>query len=182
MQTRLDLAKHLLDSAFGILTDNLRGLTLAEALFVPAGGFRSIAGTLKHTAAWSHVYRSYAFDASPKTWRSLDWPQGLRDTIIKSESYLADLIEWENLSRKLWLESLSQVGEAELDQPMPVHWGDTLPLFDIVHAISNHNIYHAGEINQLLSIHRQEAWEEGEEVEENNTASDGHRVIPTWRR
>ncbi len=27
--------------------------------------------------------------------------------------------------------------------------------------------YHAGEINQWLSIYRREAWEEGEEVEEN---------------
>ena len=49
-------------------------------------------------------------------------------------------------------------------------------------AIATHHVYHAGEINQLLSIHRHEAWEEGEEVEENLAPSEGHRVIPPWRR
>jgi len=53
---------------------------------------------------------------------------------------------------------------------------------DIVRLIANHHIYHAGKINQLLSIYRQEAWEEGEEVEENIISSDGHRVIPPWKR
>jgi hypothetical protein len=34
----------------------------------------------------------------------------------------------------------------------PVHWGAALPLADIVRAIATHHVYHAGEINQLLSI------------------------------
>lgn len=45
-----------------------------------------------------------------------------------------------------------------------------MQLLDIDRLIENHHIYHAGEINQLLSIYRHEAWEEGEEVEENNIA------------
>lgn len=182
MRTQLDLTQQMLDSAFGILSDNLKGLTLEEALFVPLDGFRSIVGTLKHAAGWSHVYRSYAFDPSPISWYNLEWPHGLRDIIIKSESYLADLIQWLDLSHKLWQQNLHRVQDDELDQRRPVHWGDTMPLFDIVHLIANHHIYHAGEINQLLSIYRQEAWEEGEEVEENNIASDGHRVVPPWKR
>ena len=149
---------------------------------VPAGGFRSIIGTIKHTAGWSHVYHSYAFDDQPVTWRHLEWPRGLRDTIVKSESYLAELIDWLKHSQRLWREDLLQVQEDGLDQPRPVHWGDTIPLVNIVQLIANHHIYHAGEINQILSIYRHEAWEEGEEVEENNIASDGHRVIPPWRR
>jgi uncharacterized damage-inducible protein DinB len=182
MSTRLDLTLRGLDSAFGILSDNLKGLTLAEALFVPSGGFRSVIGTIKHAAGWSHVYRSYAFDTSPISWHNLEWPHGLRDTIIKAESYLADLIQWLYLSHKLWQENLLHVQEDELDQRRPVHWGETIPLSDIVRKIANHHIYHTGEINQLLSIYRQEAWEEGEEVEENNIPSDGHRVVPPWKR
>ena len=107
---------------------------------------------------------------------------GSRDTIIKSESYLADLIHWLNLSHQLWQQSLRKIEDDELDQRRPVHWGDTMPLVEIVLLIVNHQIYHAGEINQLLSIYRHEAWEEGEEVEENNIASDGHRVVPPWKR
>jgi uncharacterized damage-inducible protein DinB len=182
MPTRLALTLQVLDSAFGILRDNLEGLTLDEALFVPTGGFRSIVGTIKHIAGWSHVYRSYAFDTSPISWSTLEWPHGLRDTIIKSDSYLSDLIHWLDLSHELWHQDLHHVREDDLDQLRPVHWGDTLPLSDIVRLIANHHTYHAGEINQLLSIYRHEAWEEGEEVEENNAASDGHRVVPPWRR
>jgi uncharacterized damage-inducible protein DinB len=182
MQTRIDLTKQMLDAAFGILSDNLNGLTLEESLFVPPGGYRSIIGTLKHTAGWSHVYRSCAFDSSPISWSSLQWPHGLRDTIIKTESYLTDLIQWLKLSHRLWQQDLLPIQDDELDQLRPVHWGETMPLFEIVRLIANHHIYHTGEINQLLSIYRQEAWEEGEEVEENNIASDGHRVIPPWKR
>jgi hypothetical protein len=32
----------------------------------------------------------------------------------------------------------------------------------------------------LLSIYRGEAWEETEEVEENNISTIGHRVRPLW--
>ena len=182
MHTRLELARHLLDSAFGTLSDHLERLTLEEALFVPPGGYRSIIGTIKHAAGWGHVYRSYAFDASPVSWQSLRWPHGLRDTIIKSEAYLGDLIEWLRLSHRLWQQDLLGVKDEELDGLRPVHWGDTLRLSEIVRILAGHHFYHAGEINQLLSICRQEAWEEGEEVEENLIPSAGHRVVPPWKR
>jgi hypothetical protein len=182
MRTRVELTLHMLDWGFNILSDNLKSLTLAEALFAPPNCYRSIIGTIKHTAAWSHVYRSYAFDADPVHWRGLAWPHGLRDTINKSEAYLAELIDWLSLSHQLWLHDLSRTADEELDQPRPVHWGDTMLLFDIVNLIAHHHVYHAGEINQLLAIYRQESWEEGEEVEENHISSEGHKVIPPWKR
>ena len=171
-----------LDSAFGVLKDNLQGLTLPEALFVPAGGYRSILGTIKHAAGWNHVYRSYAFDAAPVSWRNLEWPHSLRDTVLKTETYLADLVRWLDLAHQRWREDLLRVPEAALSEPRPTHWGEMLPLVEIVHIIAYHHVYHAGEINQLLSIFRQEGWEEGEEVEENYAPSEGHRVIPPWRQ
>lgn len=106
----------------------------------------------------------------------------MRDTIIKSEAYLANVAHWLTLSHQLWRKDLLRVqDDDELDQLRPVHWGDTMPLFNIVRLIANHHVYHAGEINQLLSIYRHEAWEEGEEIEENHIASDGHRVVPPWK-
>jgi hypothetical protein len=53
---------------------------VSEALQA-AGGYRSILGILKHTAGWSHVYHSYAFDATPRHSNAVDWPRGLRDTV-----------------------------------------------------------------------------------------------------
>ena len=182
MRTRVELTLKMLDSAYTVLADNLKNLTLAEALFAPPNCYRSIIGTIKHAAGWSHVYRSYAFDAAPVHWRGLAWPGGLRDTIVKSEAYLVDVIAWLSLSHQLWQQDLGPTRDEELDQPRPLHWGEKRPLFDIVCMIANHHVYHAGEINQLLAICRQESWEEGEEVEENHISAAGHYGIPPWKK
>ena len=79
------------------------------------------------------------------------------------------------------LARLSGVADEEPEEPHPAHWGETASLFDIVVIIAGHQAYHAGELNQVLAICRGEAWEEGEEVEENNVSTLGHRVVPPWR-
>jgi hypothetical protein len=182
MRSKVDLARHLLEFAYQSMAANVDRITLQEALFVPPGGYRSVLGTLKHAAGWSHVYRSYAFDADPKHWHQIDWPHGLRDTVIKSEEFVQDVIAWFERAHRQWMEALSALTDEELDELRPVHWGERRPLYDIVVMIAGHHYYHAGELNQLLSICRAEAWEEGEEVEENNVSTLGHRVVPPWKR
>ena len=104
MRSRLEMALHLLDHAHATMASNIDGVTLNEALFVPEGGYRSVLGTLKHAAGWSHVYRSCAFDTHPGHWNEIDWPHGLRDKIVGSEEYLQDVIEWFNQAHRRWLE------------------------------------------------------------------------------
>ena len=182
MRTRLELTRYSLEQAFQVMASHLDKLSLEEALFIPQGGYRSVLGTLKHAAGWSHVYRSYAFDPEPTHWNEIDWPYGLRDTVIKSQSYVNDVVAWFELSHQRWMDSLSSITEDQLDELRPLHWGEKAPLYDIVVIIAGHHIYHAGELNQVLSIYRGEAWEEGEEVEENNISTIGHRVIPPWKQ
>ena len=62
----------MIEQAFQMLAGNVRGLQIDEALFVPPGGYRSTLGTLKHIAGWSHIYRSYAFEAEPRHWEHID--------------------------------------------------------------------------------------------------------------
>lgn len=181
MKSRFSLVTFLLEAAYTTLRQNVEGLGLKEALFAPPGGYRSVLGTLKHAAAWSHVYHSFAFSANPRRWPELDWPHGLRDTVVKSQAYVDDVIAWLDAAHRQWLASLESISEEQLDELRPLHWGDSAPLFDIVVRIAQHHVYHAGEINQLRSIYKGEAWEEGEEVEENNISSVGHRVVPPWR-
>jgi hypothetical protein len=78
------------------------------------------------------------------------------------------------------MENLHSLDDDQLDELRPLHWGQQAPLHEIVLLMSTHHIYHAGELNQLLSIYRGEAWEETEEVEENNISTVGHRVRPSW--
>jgi DinB superfamily len=180
MRTRLELTRHLLEQAYAMASDNLAGLTLEQALFIPQGGYRSILGILKHAAAWSHVYHSYTFAVEPKHWNAIAWPRGRIDTIEPSRDYLDDVIAWFTDSHALWISSLADLNDPEFDKHRPVHWGQYAPLFDIVATIALHHVYHAGEINLLLSLQRGEAWEEGEEVEENHIDTTGHRVRPPW--
>jgi uncharacterized damage-inducible protein DinB len=179
MRTRADLALAVLEQAHQMLAGNVQGVALEEALS-SGGGYRSILGILKHTAAWSHVYHSYAFDSTPRHWQAIDWPRGLKDTVDTSQAYLDEIRSWYEDSYGLWTASVKDLADEEFDQPRPCHWGGTLPLFEIVLMATNHWVYHAGELNAILSVLRGEAWEYREEVEENHISTAGHRVKPDW--
>jgi hypothetical protein len=179
MRTRAELAVAALASAHGQLANNLRTLTLDEALQT-AGGYRSILGILKHATSWSHVYQSYAFDAQPRHMRSIDWPRGLRDTVDASQAYLDEVLAWFEQSYQRWLESVRGLSDEVFDEQRPVHWGATMPLFDIILINTNHWAYHTGEMNAILAILRGEAWEYTEEMEENHISTAGHRLRPDW--
>lgn len=160
-----------------MFVDNVRGISLDEALHA-AGGYRSILGIAKHVAGWSAVYHSYAFDADPRHWDRTDWPRGLRDRIEPTRDYLDEILAWFERSYDRWLASVAE--PEDLSAPRPLHWGDTAPLADIVVLVAAHWLYHAGEINAILAIVRGEAWEWGEEVEENHISTAGHGVRPPW--
>jgi hypothetical protein len=172
-----DIVLATLGEARGIFADNVRGLSLEEALDA-SGGYRSILGITKHVAAWSAVYHSFAFEPEPRHWDRTDWPRGLRDRIEPTEAYLAEIVAWFERSYERWLASTQSL--EDLDSPKLVHWGGTAPLVDIVVMVAAHWSYHAGEINTILAIHRGEAWEYGEEVEENHISTAGHGVRPDW--
>lgn len=172
------LARTVLEEARRTYLDQVGSLSIEDALDA-AGGYRSILGVAKHVAGWSAVYRSYAFDEEPRSWDETDWPRGLRDRIEPTAEYLAEVLTWFERTAEAWLAALDDV--PDLDAPRPVHWGTTLPLGEIVSMVAAHWTYHAGEINGILAIRRGEAWEDGEEVEENHIDTTGHRVRPAWR-
>ena len=160
-----------------IFLDNVEALAVEEALDA-AGGYRSIVGLIKHTAGWTVVYHSYAFDPVPVPWDEIDWPRGRRSTIDPSEAYLRELLEWFEHGSQRWLDSIAT--GVDLDELRPTHWGEMQPLREIVANVATHWAYHAGEINAILAIRRGEAWEIGEHVEENHIATLGHSVRREW--
>jgi hypothetical protein len=172
---RLALAS--LEEAHQTFVDNVGGISIEEALDA-AGGFRSIVGLMKHVAGWSAVYHSYAFDDEPSHWDEIDWPRGLRERVDPTGAYVQDVLDWLGATHARWLASLTE--PVDLDETRPHHSGTTAPLREIVAMMAGHSSYHAGEINMILSIRRGEAWEYGEEVEENHISSVGHGVRPEW--
>lgn len=171
------VARSALEEARRTFVDNVRDLTLEEALDA-GGGYRSILGLMKHGAGWSEVYHSYAFDPEPHHWDDADWPRGLRERIEPSADYVEEVRSWFERFAERWLESVDE--PVDLDEPRRVHWGGTLPLREIVATVAGHWQYHAGEINAILAIRRGEAWELGEAVEENHISSAGRSVRPLW--
>ena len=176
MGTEHEVARSELEEARRTFVDNVRGLTLEEALDA-GGGYRSILGLLNHTAGWAEVYHSYAFDPEPRHWVDADWPRGLRERIEPSHDYVEEVLAWFERTADRWLAS---VDDADLTEPRPVHWGERHPLREIVAMVSGHWQYHAGEINAILAIRRGEAWEVGEAVEENHISTAGHTVRREW--
>ena len=162
-----------------MLKENISGLTLDEALEA-AGGYRSVLGILKHTASWSHVYHSYAFEQEPTHLNTLAWPRGLRDTIEQTQEYVDEIVAWLEQSFALWEKSVGSAREEDFDEERLLHWGEKAPLFDIVVLNGAHWTYHTGELNEVLSILRGEAWVYTEEVEENHISTVGHRIRPVW--
>jgi hypothetical protein len=180
MSTRSAVAESILAHGYRVLSDNVHDVAPADALKA-AGGYRSILGILKHTAAWTHVYHSYAFEAEPRHWRGQDWPGGLApDVVDTTPAYYAALKTWLEEGRRRWSASIAGLADRDFDQPHRVHWGATASLWDIVLMVAAHWIYHAGEINALRALERGEAWEYTEEVEENHISTAGHRLRPGW--
>ena len=76
---------------------------------------------------------------------------------------------------------LENVGDITLEEALFVPSGGYRSILGILKHIAGwSHVYHAGELNQVLSICRGEAWEKGEEVEENHISTVGHRVRPPW--
>ena len=166
-----------------MLRDNVATVSLDEALFT-AGGYRSILGVLKHLGGWLHVYHDYAFGEDPKHFEQTSWPRGLGDTIEPNSEYLSEVLAWIDEGFAAWDTEIAACDDEDLRKPRPVHWGAVLPLDEIVLIMVAHSGYHTGELNMLLSIARGEAWELGEEVEENHVDTFGpvsytHLTLPT---
>lgn len=179
MGTDLEYARGMVLAARQMFESQVRTLPLEDALFA-GGGWRSGLGVLKHTAAWLHVYHSYAFEAEPKHWLATDWPRGLIDEVDLSPGYLGEVVQWIREGFSEWEADLSGVSVNALDQPRRAHFGGFLPLGMLVGITMFHVVYHMGELNMLLSIKRAEAWEWSEEVEENHIDTFGHGVRANW--
>jgi hypothetical protein len=171
------VARRALEAARQTFLDDVASIGVEEALEA-GGGLRSILGLIKHTAGWTEVYRSYAFEVAPRSWTEIAWPRGLRERIEPSQAYLDELRTWFERTSGEWLSVVQP--PLDLDEPRPVHWGEMWPLGAIVAYVAAHWAYHAGEINAILAIRRSEAWEYGDHVEENHIATLGHSVRRPW--
>ena len=112
----IELARATLEEAHRTVVENLRGVSLDEALD-PAGGYRSILGIAKHAAAWSAVYYSYVFESTPRHWDATDGSKGCA-TASRRAASLGEVLAWFDGTYERWLASLA--GVDDLVRPGPI--------------------------------------------------------------
>lgn len=179
MSTDTDFARGMVVAARQMFDNQVKAVALDEALFA-GGGWRSGLGVLKHIGGWLHVYHSYAFEPEPKHWAQTTWPRGLMDQVELSRDYLDEVLAWTREGFAVWDRSIGAIQPGNMDEKRPAHFGGQLPLSMLLGIQMFHVTFHLGEFNMLLSLKREEAWEWGEEVEENHIDTFGHGVRGNW--
>jgi hypothetical protein len=142
----------LLDRAFAgedwhSMLGNLRTTMPVDWRWVPEGGQRSIRSIVQHVGGCKFMYENYAFGDG-----SLQWDDPLV-TGDEAMTHLPAATQWLMQGHKRLRDSIAGLSDADLDVPRMTNWGDLKETRWIIAIMIEHDIYHAGEINHLRSIH-----------------------------
>jgi hypothetical protein len=151
----VDQLLYFLDAAFAgedwhSLFGNLRAVTPEEWRWTPPGGARSIRDIVQHVGGSKFMYHNHAFGDA-----ALDWNHPL----VTGEGILADadaVLAWLRDGQAVLRASVAGLDDAELARPRRTNWGELKETRWIVAVMIQHDLYHAGEINHLRSLYRQD--------------------------
>jgi uncharacterized damage-inducible protein DinB len=151
----------LMDSAFAgpdwhSLLSNLNTVAPDDWTWVPPGGVRSIRDIVLHVGRSKVVAHDQAFGSGTLTW---DDP---RDDGDEATADVASAITWLRTSQERLRGGIAALDDdAELLRPRRTNWGELRETrWIIVVTMIQHDLYHAGEINHLRSLHQgNDQWE-----------------------
>ncbi|HEY7973752.1 MAG TPA: DinB family protein [Ktedonobacterales bacterium] len=151
----------LLDAGFDgpdwhSLMRNLSTVTPADWTWVPPGGERSIRDIVRHVGRVKLMAHDQAFGGGTLTWDDprLDGDQATGD--------IPSAIAWLRLGHQRLRAGIAALtDDAELARPRRTNWGELRETrWVIAVTMIQHDVYHAGEINHLRSLHQQaDQWE-----------------------
>ena len=152
----------LIDDAFAgpdwhSLLSNLASVTPEDWEWVPPGGARSIRAIVRHVGRVKLMAYDQAFGSGTLTWDdpSLDADAPTSD--------ISSAIAWLRLDHERLRGGVATLADdAELSRARRANWGELKETrWLIVVTMIQHDLYHAGEINHLRSLHqRNDAWED----------------------
>jgi hypothetical protein len=151
----------LLDAAFDgpewhSVLGNLQSVTPADWTWVPPGGVRSIRDIVRHIGRVKLMSHDQAFGAGTLTWD---------DPLVAGEEATAELssaIAWLRLGQARLRSGVAALADdGELRRLRRTNWGELKETHWIITvSMLQHDLYHAGEINHLRSLHqRTDEWE-----------------------
>ncbi len=127
--------------------------------WLPPGGARSIRDLVRHIGRGKLEYNDCAFGAA-----------ALRgdDPIMLGAGMLDDpatAVAWLRECHARLRRSVAALDDAELSQPRRTIWGDERETRWLIGIMIQHDIYHAGEINHIRSLHSgDDRWEDEQEA------------------
>ena len=143
----------LMDEAFDAeehehsLLGNLRTVTDAEWLAVPAGGARSIFEMVQHVGECKYVYDNHAFGD-----RSMRWDVPGTIPSIEATTPRAAVIEWLRDGQRQLREHVAGLEDDQLLEPRMSNWGKEYETRWLISVMIEHDVYHAGEINHIRGV------------------------------
>lgn len=145
----------LLDSAFDgadwdSLLGNLRSTTMNDWEWIPDGGSRPIRDIVRHVGGCKFMYENYAFGDGSLTWNH---------PLVSGEAYtrdFADAAKWLRDGHHCLREAALALTDADLTREVRMNWGEHESAYFVFSIMAHHDVYHAGEINLLRSLHHRD--------------------------
>lgn len=103
----------------------------------------TIAWRVVHLAAWTDIYRAFAFDGTQPD---------LNDAHVPGDHDAA--IAWLVRSQDAFIAAVEALDDDEVFTPRPAHWGDAVPVVQLVTTMLTEHVHHLAEVGVLRDLHR----------------------------
>lgn len=129
------------------LLGNLRTVPSEAWDWLPAVGSRSIRDIVQHVGGCKFMYENHAFGDGSLRW---DHPLVMGEGVLSEPS---TAMAWLREGHDRLRHSIAALTDADLDRPRMTNWGEAAETRWIVTVMIHHDVYHAGEVNHLRSLH-----------------------------
>ncbi len=103
----------------------------------------TIAWRVIHLAAWTEVYRQYTFGVERPNIAQFEIPGSVTEGVA-----------WLRRTQDDFIAAVAALGDDEVFEARPTHWGATLPLYEIVSLMLSEHVHHLAEIGTLRDLRR----------------------------
>jgi DinB superfamily len=103
----------------------------------------TIAWRVIHLAAWTDIYRHWAFGDERPT---------LLDAEVPGD--VSGGLAWLHDAQDQFMSAVDALDEVSIFEPRPAHWGESLPTVNLVTTMLTEHVHHIAEIGVLRDLHR----------------------------
>ena len=103
----------------------------------------TIAWRVVHLAAWTDVYRGFAFEGARPD---------LNDAIVPGT--VSEGVAWLFRAQDQFLAAVDALTDDEVFESRPAHWGEAVPVVRLVSALLTEHVHHLAEVGTLRDLRR----------------------------